>query len=123
MNDVEAYLAALPADKRAVLENLRGIVRSAAPDAVEVFGYGIPGFKHRGRPLIYFGAWKDHLSIYAMGYEPINRHRAELARFELQKGTIHFQPDAPLPAELVTTMIHERMADIDAALARRPKGR
>jgi uncharacterized protein YdhG (YjbR/CyaY superfamily) len=81
----------------------------------------MPGFKYRGRPLTYFGAWKSHLSIYAMGYEPINRHRAQLAAFELAKGTIHFQPDAPLPAELVTTMIHERMADIDAALARRSK--
>lgn len=118
MNEVETYLAALPADQRAALDDLRRIVRAASPDAVEVFGYGMPGFKFRGRPLIYFGAWKGHCSIYAVGYEPINRHRAELAAFDLQKGTIRFQPDAPVPPSLVTTMIHERMADIDTALAR-----
>ena len=123
MEQIEAYLAALPGDKRAALEDLRLTARRASPSAVEVFGYGMPGLKYRGRPLIYFGAWKDYCSVYAMGYEPINRHRAELAAFELEKGTIHFQPEAPLPAELVTTMIHERMADIDAALARRSKRR
>ena len=122
MNEVETYLAALPADQRAALEDLQRIVRAAAPDAVEVFGYGMPGYKHRGRPLIYFGAWKGHCSIYAVGYEPINRHRAELAAFDLQKGTIHFQPDAPVPTTLVTTMVRERMADIDAALYKRGKG-
>jgi Uncharacterized conserved protein len=118
VTNVETYLAALPLDQRTALEDLRRIARAASPDAVEVFGYGMPGLKYRGRPLIYFGAWKGHCSIYAMGYEPINRHRAELAAFDLQKGTIHFQPEAPVPTALVTTMIHERMADIDTALAR-----
>ena len=77
----------------------------------------MPGLKYRGRPLIYFGAWTDHLSIYGMGYAPIERHRAELADFELQKGAIRFQPGHPLPAALVKTLVRERMADIDADLA------
>jgi uncharacterized protein YdhG (YjbR/CyaY superfamily) len=62
------------------------------------------------------------MSIFAMGYEGINRHRAELADFEIRAGTIHFQAGRPLPDTLVKTMIRERMADIDTALTR-PRGR
>ena len=115
MNEVETYLAALPAERRAALEHLRGLVRKVCPEAVEAFGYRMPGFKYRKRPLMYFAAFKDHLSVFAMGYAAIDRHRAELAAFDIRAGTIHFQPDAPLPDGLVTTMIRERMADIDAA--------
>ena len=113
----DAYLAALTEERREALEHLRGLVRATAPEAVEVFGYGMPGFKYHARPLIYFAAFKDHLSIFAMGYEPINRHRTELADYELRAGTIHFQPAKPLPDSLVTTMVKERMADIDAGAA------
>jgi uncharacterized protein YdhG (YjbR/CyaY superfamily) len=117
VKDAEDYLAALPADRRTALEHLRQLTRSACPEAVEVFGYGMPGFKYHRRPLIYFASFSNHMSIFAVGYEPINRHRAELADYELRAGTIHFQPAQPLPDTLLTTMIHERMADIDAGAA------
>jgi uncharacterized protein YdhG (YjbR/CyaY superfamily) len=119
MEQVEAYLGAVPADRRAVLEHLRDLVRATCPEAIEVFGYQMPGFKYRGRPLTYFASFKDHLSLFAMGYAGIDRHRTELAAFDIRAGTIHFQPNAQLPDALVATMVRERMADIDAALAAR----
>ena len=119
MKQVEDYLAALPNERRTVLEKLRHLVKSTSPEAVEAFGYGMPGFKYHARPLIYFASFKNHMSIFAMGYEPINRHRAELSDYELRAGTIHFQPAKPLPDALLETMIRERMADIDAAAAAR----
>jgi uncharacterized protein YdhG (YjbR/CyaY superfamily) len=118
VKEVDAYLEALPADRRAALEHLRTLVQATSPEATaEVFGYGMPGFKYRGRPLIYFASFKNHMSIFAIGYEPIERHRAELSDYEVRAGTIHFQPDKPLPDALVQTMISERMADINAGAA------
>ncbi len=122
MNKVEAYLAALPTDQRVALENMRRIIRAAAPDAVEDLGYGMPRFKYRAKPLIAFAAWKKHLSLYA-GYDPINRHRAELADFEIEQATIRLQPDRLLSDALLRTIVLERVADIDAELARPGKGR
>ena len=122
MKEVEDFLAALPDDRRRALQHLRELTHKACPEAVEGFGYGMPGYKYRGRPLIYFSSFKNHMSIFAAGYEGINRHRAELADYEIRAGTIHFQADKPLPDTLVKTMIKERMADIDAVLAR-PRGR
>jgi uncharacterized protein YdhG (YjbR/CyaY superfamily) len=42
-------------------------------------------------------------------------HADLVAGYETTKGTIHFQPDSPLPDELVTTLVRARMAETDAA--------
>ena len=118
MKEVQAFLATLPEDRRKALQHLRELTVKTCPAAVEGFGYGMPGYKYRGRPLIYFSSFKNHMSIFAVGYEGINRHRAELADYEVRAGTIHFQAAKPLPDKLAKTLIKERMADIDAVLAR-----
>ena len=119
MKEVAELLATLPEDRRKQLQHLRELTLKTCPEAVEGFGYGMPGYKYRGRPLIYFSSFKNHMSIFAVGYEGINRHRADLADYEIRAGTIHFQPAKPLPDKLLKTMIRERMVDIDAALARK----
>jgi uncharacterized protein YdhG (YjbR/CyaY superfamily) len=122
VKEVEDFLATLPEDRHKALQHLRELTLKTCPVAVEGFGYGMPGYKYRGRPLIYFSSFKNHMSIFAAGYEGINRHRAELADYEVRAGTIHFQAAKPLPDKLVKTLIRERMADIDAVVAR-PRSR
>ena len=119
MQTVDEYLAALPAGQRKVLEHLRGVIKAACPDAAEAIGYGIPGYKYRGRPLVSIAAWKGHLSFYG-GYAPIERHAAELADFDVKASTIRFPAEKPLPDSLLRAMVTERMADIDAELGRPP---
>ena len=58
--DVDTYLSGVPQPARATLEGLRATIRAHVPSAVEGFSYGIPGYKYRGRPLVYFGAAKNH---------------------------------------------------------------
>ena len=120
MKEVDDFLAALPDDRRKALQHLRELTQKTCPEAVEGFGYGMPGYKYRGRPLIYFSSFKNHLSIFAAGYEGINRHRAELADYEIRAGTIHFQADKPLPDKLLRALIRGRRADIDEGLGRSP---
>jgi uncharacterized protein YdhG (YjbR/CyaY superfamily) len=45
---VQTYLAALPADTRRHVQKLREAIRTAAPGAVESFGYGMPAFRLGG---------------------------------------------------------------------------
>ncbi len=113
--EVDAFLADLPEEMRAALEQLRRTIAKAAPDAVEGISYGVPAFKYRGRPLVSFGGGKKHCSFYVQSPPVMGAHRDELARYETAKGTIRFPADEPLPAELVRKLVEARIAEVDAA--------
>jgi uncharacterized protein YdhG (YjbR/CyaY superfamily) len=113
--EIDAFLAALPADVRDALEALRRTIAAAAPDAVEAIAYGVPAFRYRGRPLVSFGAGKGHCAFYVQSPAVMEAHRAELEGYDTGKGTIRFAPDRPLPAALVTTLVRARIAETNAA--------
>ncbi len=110
---VDAYLAALPADQRAALEHLRRVVLSAAPGAVESISYGIPTFKVTGKAVAHLGAAAKHCAFYPGAVA--DAFAAELAGYSTGKGTIRFQPDAPLPDDLVRRIVRFNIARQGAA--------
>jgi uncharacterized protein YdhG (YjbR/CyaY superfamily) len=111
--DIDAYLADVPEPARAVLEKLRSTIRAAVPEATETISYRLPTFKHRGRPLVAFGASRDHCAFYLMSYLP-PEHEAELEKYDTAKGTIRFPPEKPLPAALVRKLVKSRIAQLEA---------
>ena len=113
--EIDAFLAGLSEETREALEDLRRTIAAAAPDAVEGIGYGVPAFKYRGRPLVSFGAGKDHCSFYVQSPAVMDAHREELASYDTAKGTIRFAPDKPLPADVVTKLVRARIAETDTA--------
>jgi uncharacterized protein YdhG (YjbR/CyaY superfamily) len=110
---IDAYLADLPADQRAALQNLRETIAVGVPDVIEATSYGMPAFRHHGRTLTWYMAAKAHCSLFP-GAAAIDAYRAELAGFGLSKGTVRFTPDHPLPADLVVRLVRHRLAELDA---------
>ena len=108
---IDEYLARATPSQRAVLERLRKAVHTAAPGAEEYIGYGLPGFKFKGRPLVYFGAWEKHCALYAASPAVQRKFQKELKGFAVSKGTIRFTPENPLPATLVTKLIRARITE------------
>lgn len=113
--DMDGFLAMVPEEVRAALEKLRKTIRSAAPDATETIGYGVPMFKHQGRPLVSFGAGKNHCAFYVMSPDVMRAHAAELKGFDTSAGTIRFQAAKPLPASLVKKLVKARIAEIETS--------
>jgi uncharacterized protein YdhG (YjbR/CyaY superfamily) len=113
--EIDAILAALPADQRTALQALRRTIQVAAPEAIEAISYGAPAFRYRGRPLVSYGAGKQHYALYVMAPDVIETHRDRLSGFDLSKGTIRFRPDAPLPDGLIESVVHARMAQTDGS--------
>ena len=118
VRQVDEFLARVSPEARAALEELRSVIRAAAPKAVEAVAYGVPAFRYRGRPLVSYGAAKAHCSFYVQSPEVMEAHAGALRGYKVSKGTVHFQPEAPLPADLVTTLVRARMAETDAAASR-----
>jgi uncharacterized protein YdhG (YjbR/CyaY superfamily) len=132
MATIDAYLAGLPRERRTALQALRKTIAAAAPEADEALSYGVPAFRYKGRPLVSYVAAKAHCSFFPMSPTVVDDHRTELTGFDLDKGTIRFQPDSPIPADLVARIVRARMAETDAAAAAKaantakaakPKGR
>lgn len=114
----DAYLKALPEGQRVALEKLRKQILAAAPGAEEHFGYGLPGFKHNGHPMLYLGAAKNHVALY--GSVPVG-FKDRLKDFKVSKGTIQFTPEKPLPAALIKDIVKMKCAEIELRWPVKPK--
>ena len=108
---IDEYLAVVKPDQRAALEKLRRTIHAAAPKAEEYISYGLAAFRLNGRPLVAFGAWKNHCAFYPMSSKTLEAFQDQLKSFETSKGTIRFSTDKPLPATLVKKLVKARMSE------------
>jgi len=109
--DVDAFLAKVPADKRAALTRLRKTIKAAAPKAVELINYGVPMFRLDGKNLVSYAAAANHCSFYVQSPATMRAFAAELKDYKQGKGSIQFAADKPLPAALVTRLVKARIAE------------
>ena len=111
---VDAYLAALPAEQREILQALRERVAALAPEATELISYDMPAFKLGDRFLLSYAAWKRHCSIYAPGDDLLAKYAEELEGYGRTKGSLHFSKVQPLPDGLIVDFVRQRVASIGA---------
>jgi uncharacterized protein YdhG (YjbR/CyaY superfamily) len=108
---VEDYLAALPDDRRAVLEKLRKTIKAAAPDATETISYQMPALRLDGRFLVSYAAFKDHFSLFPASSSLMETLGDELKPFLAGKGTLRFTAAEPIPAGLVKKIVKARIEE------------
>jgi uncharacterized protein YdhG (YjbR/CyaY superfamily) len=116
--EIDAFLANVPDEARAALDDLRNTIRAVAPESNEKIGYGIPAFYYQGRPLVSYGAAKKHCSFYAQSPAVMDAFADDLGSYDTAKGTIRFAANEPLPAVLVEKLVRARMEETDVAKAR-----
>ena len=111
---IDEYLASVSDDKREALEKLRNTIKSIAPEVEECISYQMPAFRLHGRILAGFAAAKNHCSLYPWSASAIVAFSDELTDFSTSKGTIRFQPDKPIPDELIRKIINYRISENDS---------
>ena len=112
---VQTYLDALPADQRALLEHVRGVISRVAPDAEQAISYGMPAFERRGKFFVSYAAWKRHCSIYPLTDAFLAAHRSELEGYGRTKGSLHFTPERPIPDALLEALVRDLLARDEAS--------
>ena len=116
---VSDYLAALPANRRAVMERLRQTIRSAAPEATETIAYEMPALRTPdGRILVSYAAYKAHYSLFPASGAVVAALGEALKPYLAGKGTIRFPADRPIPSNLVSEVVKVRLAEHAAGVGR-----
>ena len=114
VDSVPEYIAAFPPDVQKVLKRIRSIIRKAAPKAEEKISYGIPAYKLDGA-VVYFAAFKSHVSLYPMTAPVKTKFRKELAGYKGGKGTVQFPLDEPIPYPLIERLVRFKFKTVKNA--------
>jgi len=107
--NIDAYIAGFPEEIRKKLDEIRMIVKKAAPGAEETINYGVPTLILSGN-LVHFGGFKNHIGFYPAP-SGIEAFKKELSVYEGAKGSVKFPLDKPLPAALITKIVKFRVKE------------
>lgn len=109
MNEVDTYIQTLTAFQKNEFQKVRLIVKKLLPDSELMVSYGVLAFKHNKKPVVYFGGFKDHTSLFPASDEMIADVGPELEQFRSSKGTLQFSESNPLPDKLLQKIIQFRV--------------
>lgn len=109
--DMDSYITSAPQPQQAMMQQIRALIHSIVPDAVETISYKIPAFKLDGRILVYFASWRDHVSIYPIPKTDPSLD-SEIKPYVKGKGTLWFSLYEPLPIDLIRKLVEAHEARV-----------
>ncbi len=107
---VDEYILSAPAPVQDKLMEIRALLKSVAPKAVEAIKWGIPVLEE-GRILFAYSAHKTHMNFMPTG-PALKPFTKELAHYKTGKDTVQFPYDKPLPKALIRKIAQYRVKDL-----------
>jgi uncharacterized protein YdhG (YjbR/CyaY superfamily) len=104
-DDVDGYLAQVPADRRAVLAELRELCGRLLAGFDEAMRYGMPTYSRDGIAEVAWASQKRYLSLYVMRADVLDAHRERLAGLDVGKGCIRYRSPAAVDFTVVRSML------------------
>lgn len=106
----EEYILQFPSETQEILNQLRELIKTAAPDAIESISYGMPAYKTFKKPLVYFAGYDKHIGLYATpsGHSEFEK---ELSTYKQGKGSVQFPLDQPIPYDLIKRIVEFRVKE------------
>ena len=109
LNDIDQYITGFSSEIQAILQEIRAIIKKAAPEAQEAISYQMPTFKMNGN-LIHFAAFKNHIGVYPAP-TGIEQFRKELSAYKGGKGSVQFPFSLPMPYDLISRIVKYRVQE------------
>jgi uncharacterized protein YdhG (YjbR/CyaY superfamily) len=107
---IDDYIAGFHPETRKELEDVRTLIRSAAPGATETISYAIPTFDLNGHHLVHFAAYAKHIGFYPTS-SGIEAFRDELKPHKSARGSVRFPLGQPLPMDLIRRIVEFRVRE------------
>ncbi len=108
--NIDEYIAGFPPDVQASLQQLRAVVREAAPDAEEALKYRMPTFVLQEN-LVHFAAFENHIGLYPTP-SAVEAFQTDLKDYVHAKGSVQFPLNRPVPFALVKRMVRFRVKEV-----------
>lgn len=99
-NPIDQYIAQYEGESRSRLIQIQELFASIFPDAEQVIRYKMPAFRVGDIDVVYFAAYKNHVSLMPTSYT-IERFASRLADHKATEHAIQFQNAQPLPVDLI----------------------
>ncbi len=119
--EIDSYLASLPAGQAEALQNLRERLQKLVPAATERMSYNMPMFFFGGM-LVGYLARKNGLSLQLCSRAVGERLRAELLDRGFAMGgvgAVHFAQDQVIPDDILKRILDLRIAENKSRAASR----
>lgn len=121
LENIDQYIAGFPAEVQERLQQIRAIVREAAPGAEERIKYRMPTFELLGN-LVHFAAFQRHIGFYPTP-SAIAAFKKELASYKSGRGSVQFPLNQPLPLSLIRRMVNFRVKEARQILFKRKRSK
>ncbi|MFG3657004.1 iron chaperone [Streptomyces sp. NPDC047706] len=103
--DVDAYLAEVPQERREVLSRLRALCVGELAGFREVMAYGMPAYERDGAAEIAFASQKQYISFYLMRGDVREAFEERLAAQDMGKACLRFRKPELIDFELVRDLL------------------
>jgi len=103
---VEAYVAALSPDKREIVDAVRRLVKSAAPETTEAFKWAEPVFEANG-PFAWVKAHSSHVTFGFWRGAELDKGRGILESSGSKMGHLKLRSEADIDSPVLKSMVKD----------------
>jgi uncharacterized protein YdhG (YjbR/CyaY superfamily) len=106
---IDEYIRQFPNEVQTILNEIRKVIKKAAPEAEEKISYQMPTFVLYGN-LVHFAAYKNHIGFYPTP-SGIEEFKEQLSGYKGAKGSVQFPIDKPIPYDLISAIVKYRVIE------------
>lgn len=110
-NTIDEYIGGFPNEIQKILQDIRVTIHATAPGLEEAIRYAMPTFRLKGKNMVHFAAFKNHIGLYATP-EGHQEFKDDFSKYKKGKGSVQFPLTEPIPLELISRVVKFRYKEM-----------
>ncbi len=118
---VDAHLAALPPDRREILQRVRQAIFRIHPEVTERMAAGIPSFFLEDHAFLSIASRKNYIALYIVPHDLLNVFKTDLRQYDHGRSCIRFKRLDPPFFELIQQIVRYTGSQLSTSKFYKPK--